>query len=466
MMFSIDEQSWHNQIFMTDNSISQNCNFQTNHCQHQKVDINLLHEFNAENNEGFNIKSDTDVNDGIDDESNPRQNLHNDSDVSLWGREDTTWVIQSAFYTFWMQIHLWKFSQLLHAEWLFQWFITDAYACVELNRLNYIKQNQKQFCAEHYSDILDWIEGDDITEADQIRWIAIICPSSVQGTFWYMKQKYEDAMTLTQWYQKPEFFITFITNSNWPEIQRNLFSGQSVLNHPDLITQIFKLKLKALLNDLIKKHLMRATLTHIYLIEFQKWELSHAHILLILHTTDRICISDDVDLTVCTEFSQVDLNSLLNLSEWRLFALICVNMIHNLCNQPHSHDSDNSISCLNHDNQCKKQFSKKLHADTQLENVDSYSLYCCHEFITFSIPDDSTINNWWIISYNSYLLLKYSAHMNIEICASVMSAYKYIFKYVFKSSDHADITVTAANDNVNDNDKQSINETVKYQNVW
>ena len=46
-----------------------------------------------------------------------------------------------------------------------------------------------------------------------------------------------------------------------------------------------------------------------------------------------------------------------------------------------------------------------------------------------------------------------------------MSAYKYIFKYVFKNSDHADITVTAVNDNANDNDKQSINETVEYQNA-
>ncbi len=45
-----------------------------------------------------------------------------------------------------------------------------------------------------------------------------------------------------------------------------------------MVTQVFKIKLKQLINDIHKKHIMGRTITRIYVIEFQKCGLSHAHI--------------------------------------------------------------------------------------------------------------------------------------------------------------------------------------------
>ena len=47
------------------------------------------------------------------------------------------------------------------------------------------------------------------------------------------------------------------------------------------MTKVFQLKFKEFLDDLIERHVMKIMNAHIYVIEFQKKNLSHAHILLI-----------------------------------------------------------------------------------------------------------------------------------------------------------------------------------------
>ena len=44
------------------------------------------------------------------------------------------------------------------------------------------------------------------------------------------------------------------------------------------------------------------------------------------------------------------------------------------------------------------------------------------------------LDNRWVVPYNPYLLLKFNAHINVEICSTV-SAVKY--KYVYKGNDRA-----------------------------
>ena len=54
------------------------------------------------------------------------------------------------------------------------------------------------------------------------------------------------------------------------------------------------------------------------------------------------------------------------------------------------------------------------------------------------------LNNRYIVPYNLYLSIKYRAHINIEVCASVQ-AIKYINKYIYKGDDY--ITVQLLDDN-------------------
>src|SRR5437879_11052764 len=107
-----------------------------------------------------------------------------------------------------------------------------------------------------------------------------ILPSSFKGGPREMWQLYQDAMAIVRYCGKPDLFITMTCNPLWPEITANLLPGQSAQDRPDLVSRVFKLKLNELLLDLTKRNFFGRTVASIYVIEFQKRSLPHAHILI------------------------------------------------------------------------------------------------------------------------------------------------------------------------------------------
>jgi hypothetical protein len=59
-----------------------------------------------------------------------------------------------------------------------------------------------------------------------------------------MVQNYQNAMAICGWAHYLDAFVTFTCNPQWPEIKRALLPGQQPRDRPDLVTQMFKIKLK------------------------------------------------------------------------------------------------------------------------------------------------------------------------------------------------------------------------------
>ena len=85
-----------------------------------------------------------------------------------------------------------------------------------------------------------------------------------------MKQLYQDAMIIYRHYDRSNFFITFIYNSKWDEISSNILIDSSAIDHPNIVSRVFNLKLKILIDDLLNKYILRKIIADIYIIEFQK----------------------------------------------------------------------------------------------------------------------------------------------------------------------------------------------------
>ena len=100
-----------------------------------------------------------------------------------------------------------------------------------------------------------------------------------------MRQQYHDSMAIVRAHSKPDIFITMTCNLRWPEVKAELLTHQSAQDRPDIVARVFKLKLNALIDDLIDNRVLGKTVAHMHVIEFQKRRLPHAHILLILESS-------------------------------------------------------------------------------------------------------------------------------------------------------------------------------------
>ncbi|GBP93841.1 ATP-dependent DNA helicase PIF6 [Eumeta japonica] len=88
-------------------------------------------------------------------------------------------------------------------------------------RLNFIKRNQKKLRAEDYIHLRDAVVNDGHLNASNIGQ-HVILPSSFTGSPRFMNEKSQDAMTYVRKFGRPDLFITFTCNPEWPEIKRKL----------------------------------------------------------------------------------------------------------------------------------------------------------------------------------------------------------------------------------------------------
>jgi hypothetical protein len=76
-----------------------------------------------------------------------------------------------------------------------------------------------------------------------------------------------------------------------------------------------------------------------------------------------------------------------------------------------------------------------------MTDVNRYPIYQCKDTGHTILVHGVELDNRWVVSHNVYLLTKYDAHINVEVCNNIR-AVKYLFKYVYKGHDHVTVEIS------------------------
>ncbi|XP_050338246.1 uncharacterized protein LOC126764622 [Bactrocera neohumeralis] len=315
------------------------------------------------------------------------------------------------------------------------------YAKIETERLNYIRFNQSKLRSEEYIHLRDAITNDG--NLNDIGHLTIL-PASYIGSPRHVHEYAQDVMSYVRKYGRPDLFITFTCNPKWSDIQNNLFDGQSTTNRHDINARVFRQKLEALMDVIVKLRVFGEVRCYMYSIEWQKRGLPHAHILIWLV---RKITPDEIDNIILAEIPNQTIDQ-------ELFEVVTKHMIHG----PYGVLNINSPCMI--DGKSSKRYSRALTSDTITGN-DGYPLYRRRstedngQSVMMNIRHQEIIvDNRWVVPYSQLLSKIFQSHINVEYCNSVKSI-KNICKYVNKGSDMAVFEVPDA-DNRND-------EITRYQ---
>jgi len=187
----------------------------------------------------------------------------------------------------------------LHGKRLFQQFAVDTYIKIESSRLDYIRNNQERLRADLYQGLVDSLHAGE-GRGDAVGKRTVLATSFIGGPR-DMRRRYMDAMALVRKYGKPDIFLTMTCNPNWDEIKRELLPGQTPQDRPDLIDCVFHAKLQELKNKLTKEDILGKVRAYVYVVEFQKRGLPHAHFLLIMQNKYKLTCPEQYDLLISAE---------------------------------------------------------------------------------------------------------------------------------------------------------------------
>ena len=187
------------------------------------------------------------------------------------------------------------------AGMLWQQYVCDIYSRAESQRLKWLKFHQADLRAEVYQGLYDAVHDPEVRAAGSDIGKRIVLPSTYPGSPRAMQQNYSDAMSVVRKFGKLDYFITMTASPSWPEIIYNLRPGETAAGRPDLMARVFRLKFRALLDELLHKHVLGVVIAYTWVIEFQKRGLPHSHLLLIVRGTDKPRTPEDIDKRIVAE---------------------------------------------------------------------------------------------------------------------------------------------------------------------
>ncbi|KAG2197507.1 hypothetical protein INT47_007116 [Mucor saturninus] len=379
--------------------------------------------------DGWNINLEL----NLDDEAIQRNQERDENSLSS-NRLTQKSVSLNQFYQHRLQVRPGE-TMTCHFGRLFHLYIVDMYCKIEGRRLYYLRTNQSTLRSELYSGLADVRAGVDMSRESIGK--RVILPSSHTGSPRALHQMQQDAMAVVRALGKPDLFVTITCNPNWKEIVDELLPGEVPSERPDLICRVFDLKLKEIFTDIKDKMIFGKVKGLIHVIEYQKRGLPHAHVVIILAECSKLRTPSDIDKYISAEIPDP-------VRFPKAFKTITKHMMHTPCNICLTDSYGKIRMCRdNKDKTCSKHFPKDIYHATTIDEKGfaKYRRRPTTLFVLF--PNGYHADNRWVVPHNLYLAVKYNTHINVEFCAG-NQAIKYLFKYIYKGSDRAQIAVLPA----------------------
>ncbi|XP_062106743.1 uncharacterized protein LOC133818070 [Humulus lupulus] len=300
-------------------------------------------------------------------------------------------------YCFRLQQRLNEGHTLLRSGRLLQQYIVDSYMEIEEEIFRWIRNNQKKLRSDLFSGLMDAIHRGDSYCSKVGK--SIILPSSHTGGPQYRVQNYQDAMAICKWARYPDLFLTFTCNPKWPEINDmiHLIGQKDDNNRVDIICRVFEIKLFQLMHDLKKEQ-----------------------------SFGKIIASDHIDNIISAEIPDLNVDP-------DCYNAVNKFMIHGPCGKLNSNSP-----CMMQD-RCTKHFPKKFNDQTTI-GTDGFPVYKRRNTGIHVEKKGVLLDNRYVVPYHRNLIVKFDAHINVEVCNCSRSV-KYLFKYGHKGSDRTTATM-------------------------
>ncbi|PWZ17599.1 ATP-dependent DNA helicase PIF1 [Zea mays] len=254
------------------------------------------------------------------------------------------------YYCYKFQIRPGVFNPILYGKRLFQQFAVDTYIKIESSRLDFIHKNQDRLRADLYQGLVDsMLDGD--VRGEKVGKRTVLSPSFIGGPR-DMRRRYMDAMALE-------------------------------LKH-----------------RLTKQDILGKVRAYVYVVEFQKRGLPHAHFLLIMQRKYKLTCPEQYDLLISAEIPS---NKYPELRK-----MVIKHMMHGPCGSLNP-----NCPCTKGHASCKNQYPRHFREAT-MQGKDSYPNY--------RRRDDGRKE---------------------KACGSI-KAVKYLFKYIYKGHDRVSVVMRDA----------------------
>ena len=157
-----------------------------------------------------------------------------------------------------------------------------------------------------------------------------------------------------------------------------------------------------LLHDLRhESHFVRVIVV-VYIIEFQKRGLSHAHILLFLDPKDKRPSPSYIDNIITAEIPDSHEDPIA-------YEDVKQSMMHRPCGYANPRSP-----CMVND-KCTKHFPKKFYEETTIDE-EGFPIYRRRNDGKIIVKNGIILDNQYVVPYNVDLLVKYQSHLNVEWC--------------------------------------------------